>query len=49
MQIPTIADVDHEPLGSFGAFTTRAMTDKTNAAHSMRTVRNVNGPALRVL
>ena len=49
MQIPTIADVDHELLGSFGAFTTRAMTDNTNAAHNIRTVRKVKGPALRVL
>ena len=49
MQIPTIAEVDHEPLGSFGALTTRAITDNTNAAHNMRTVRNASGPALRVL
>ena len=44
-----LAEVDHEPLASFGALTTRAITDSTNAAHNIRTVRNVKGPELRVL
>jgi hypothetical protein len=49
MHVPTIADVDHEPLASFGALTILAMMYNSTAAHNMRTVRNESGLALFVL
>ena len=49
MHVPTIAEVLHEPLASFGAFTILAITYNSAAAHNMRTVRNESGPALFVL
>jgi hypothetical protein len=49
IHVPTIAEVLHEPLASFGAFTILAITYNSTAAHSMRTVRNESGPALFVL
>jgi hypothetical protein len=49
MHVPTIADVDHELLASFGALTILAMMYNSTAAHNMRTVRNESGPALFVL
>jgi len=49
MHVPTTAEVDHELLASFGAFTILAMIYNSTAAHNMRTVRNESGPALFVL
>ena len=49
MHVPTIADVDHDFLSSFGARTSFAITYSKTAAISIRTVRNDSGPALFVL
>jgi hypothetical protein len=49
IHIPTIAEVLHEPLESFGAFTTLAMRYNSTAAINIRTVKNERGPALFVL
>ena len=49
IHVPTIAEVDHIRLSSFGARTSFAITYSKTAAVNIRTVKNDSGPALFVL